>query len=242
MLEEFFKYVSNYDLDIYAVKRKYEHSIRVMNLGIKYARILGYSDSDVELASIIGLLHDIGRFEQYTKYLTFDDLNTFDHADYGVDILFKDDLIKNFTDRVVDYDLIRFAIRNHNKLFIEECNNKRYLKFAKLIRDVDKLDIVYLNGYLGEYKYVANGDYISDKVRECFSLKKSVDNKYILNNNDNLAATFALVYDVNNDIILKEFKQNIYYFYKRIGGINIFKDIYGCVVKYIDERIGNYVR
>ena len=59
MLDEFYNYVSNYDLNIGAIKRKYEHSIRVMNLSIKYAKLLGYNDDDIELAGIIGLLHDI---------------------------------------------------------------------------------------------------------------------------------------------------------------------------------------
>ena len=241
MIEEFEKYVSNYDMSLDGIKRKYDHSIRVMNLSIKYAKLLNFSDDDVELSSIIGILHDIGRFEQFSKYKSFNDFVTIDHADYGADVLFKDGLISKFTDRVDDYGVIEFAIRNHNKLEIEKTNNKRYLKFANLIRDVDKLDIVYLTGYLGEYRCVANGDYISDKVRESFCLRRSINRKEILNNNDNLAVSFAFVFDVNNDIILKEFRQNIYYFYKRIGGSSIFKDIYNCVIKYIEERIGNNV-
>ena len=213
MLDEFYNYVSNYDMSLDGIKRKYEHSIRVMNLSIKYARLLNYSEDDIELAGIVGLLHDIGRFYQYSKYKSFN-----------------------------DYDLIKFAIKNHNKLDIEKTKNKRYLKFAKLIRDVDKLDIVYLTGYLGEYRCVANGDYISDKIMNCFIRKKSINRKDILNNNDNLAVSFAFVFDINNDIILKEFRQNIYYFYKRIGGINIFRDIYNCVIRYIEERTDGYVR
>ena len=242
MLDEFYNYVSNYDMSLDGIKRKYEHSIRVMNLSIKYARLLNYSEDDIELAGIIGLLHDIGRFEQYSKYKSFNDYDTIDHADYGVKILFEDKLIEKYTKRKDDYDLIKFAIRNHNKLDIEKISNNRYLKFAKLIRDVDKLDIVYLTGYLGEYRCVANGDYISDKIKKCFVIKKSINRKDILNNNDNLAVSFAFVFDINNDIILKEFRQNIYYFYKRIGGINIFRDIYNCVIRYIEERTDGYVR
>lgn len=242
MLEEFNKYVSKYDMNIDGIKREYNHSIRVMKLSIKYANLLEYSDDDIELAGIIGLLHDIGRFEQYTKYKSFKDFETIDHADYGIKVLFDEGLIKKFTNRVKDYELIRYAIKNHNKLEIEKINNKRYLKFANLIRDVDKLDIVYLTGYLGEYKCVANEEYISDNIKKCFELRKSINRREILNNNDNLAVSFAFVFDINNDVILKEFRQNIYYFYKRIGGINIFRDIYNEVIKYINERIDKNVK
>ena len=69
MIEEFNKYTSNYDMKIAEIKRKYNHSIRVMNLAKKYAKILGFKENDIELATVIGLLHDIGRFEQFKKYL-----------------------------------------------------------------------------------------------------------------------------------------------------------------------------
>ena len=35
-----------------------------MKLSKKYAKKLGYDEHDVKLATLIGLFHDIGRFEQ----------------------------------------------------------------------------------------------------------------------------------------------------------------------------------
>ena len=237
MIEEFNKYVNNYDMNLYGISRKYNHSIRVMNLCRKYAKKLNYSDSDIELAEIIGILHDIGRFEQYQQYHSFNDRETFDHAEYGVKLLFEDGLITRFTNRVSDYDLIKYAIENHNKIEINECNNEKYVKFAKFIRDIDKLDIIYLCGYLGEFNCVSNDDLISDKVMNCLKENRPIKSEDVLNNNDFLAMFFGFVFDINNDIVLKEFKQNIYYFYKKIGGTSIFKEVYNIVCNYIDERI-----
>ena len=85
MLEVAFdKYVSNYDLSNELIKLKYDHSYRVMELSIKYAKELEFSESDIELCKIIGLLHDFGRFEQLKVYNTFDDNKSIDHADYSV--------------------------------------------------------------------------------------------------------------------------------------------------------------
>jgi len=88
-IEAFSEYVSEYDFSNDKIKLKYDHTLRVMNLSKKYAILLGFNEEDVELATLIGLLHDIGRFEQVKVYDSFDDLHTVDHADYSVEQLFK---------------------------------------------------------------------------------------------------------------------------------------------------------
>ena len=95
MVEEFEKYVNNYDLTKEKIILKKNHSIRVMNLCIKYAKKLGFNDEDIFLAKVIGLLHDIGIFEQLKEFNSFDDSNI-DHADLGVKILFEEGYIKSF--------------------------------------------------------------------------------------------------------------------------------------------------
>ena len=62
----------------------------IVNLNSEYSQYFDKEIQGIELASLIGLLHDIARFEQYTKYKTFNDLESFDHGDYGVEILKKD--------------------------------------------------------------------------------------------------------------------------------------------------------
>ena len=94
MVEEFEKYVNNYDLTKEKIILKKNHSIRVMNLCVKYAKKLGFNDEDISLAKVIGLLHDIGRFEQLKQYDSFEDEKTIDHASLGVKILFCDGLIE----------------------------------------------------------------------------------------------------------------------------------------------------
>ena len=238
MIDEFMKYVSNFDVSLDAIKRKISHSVRVMRLSRKYAMELKFDNDDVELASLIGLLHDIGRFYQYQTYHSFNDFKTIDHADCGVKILFEDGLISKFTDKKEDYELIKFAIKNHNKLKIEDTNDPRFNKFARLIRDVDKLDIVYLQGYLGEYEFSFSTEDISEKVVDDLLNNRPVDIRNEVNINDRIAITFGLVYDINYDVVLSELKRNYYYFYKKINN-NIFKNIYDNVNKYINRRIKN---
>lgn len=65
--EEFIKYTKRFDLDNENIKRKQGHSIRVMRICNQIAKNLELSNEQIDIATLIGLLHDIARFEQYTR-------------------------------------------------------------------------------------------------------------------------------------------------------------------------------
>ena len=183
------------------------------------------------------MLHDIGRFEQLKVYNTFNDDISIDHALYGVQELFDKGIIENFECNKDDYEIIRFAIYNHNKISIEETDDDRKLMHAKLIRDTDKLDILYLMGYYRQLKIVTSEDEISEDVKSAILRHEQVLNSLRKNPNDKVATTLALAFDINNDACLEELKQNINYYYNAIDRKEKFKDIYDEIIKYIDERM-----
>ena len=239
---EFDDYVSKYDLNDINIKLKYDHSYRVMELSKKYSKLLGFTKDEQELVSLIGLLHDIGRFKQLEVYHTYNDKKSIDHAEYGADILFKDGLIKKFWSKEEDYNLIEFSIRNHNKFILPETNDERTNKFAKFIRDVDKLDIIYIEGTLDILHLRTTPDALSNEVVESIKKHISVDLKYVKNKNDHLALFFSYPFDINNDIMLEELKKHLINYYNTVDESNILKEVYKESIKYIDERIDNYVR
>ena len=61
--KEFEIFVKQYDLENKKIKRKYGHSYRVMENAGKIANSLNLSNEEIEISKLIGLLHDIGRFE-----------------------------------------------------------------------------------------------------------------------------------------------------------------------------------
>ncbi len=235
-IKAFDDYVRDYDDSQVRIRLKKNHSYRVMRSSIRYALALGWSKDDVSLAGAIGLLHDIGRFEQVRMFDSFSDKNI-DHAVLGVKILFEDGLIENFSLKKEDYDLIRFSILNHNKFVIDACDNERYLRFAKLIRDVDKVDILYLLGYLGELDTKASDCRISDSVLSSIRANSLCRYDHILNVNDEIALKFAFAFDINYDVCLKELKDNLFYFYQRIGHQEKFYEVFSLVNEYIDSRL-----
>ena len=101
---------------------------------------LGLTEEEIQVAKLIALLHDIGRFEQVKLTEGFIDNNHFDHADYGAEILFKGNMIRKFIDENKYDEIIKKAIYNHNKLKIEKDLDEKQKLHCQIIRDADKLD------------------------------------------------------------------------------------------------------
>ena len=118
--DEFLKYTEKYNLSNEKLKRKQLHSLRVMKKSRIIAQSLKLSEEEIQIATLIGLLHDIGRFEQYTKYNTFSDHNSIDHAELGIRILQENNYIKNYIEDENWISIILIAIKNHNKYKIEK--------------------------------------------------------------------------------------------------------------------------
>lgn len=138
----FKEYIANrYDTENDKNQLKIIHTYGVIDLAEYIAKDLKCNEQDIQLAKLIALLHDIGRFEQIKNHGDFNDIITQnDHAVTGIKILFDENLIEEFIqDR--QYDTIIYkAILNHNKYKIEEGLEERELLHAKIIRDADKTD------------------------------------------------------------------------------------------------------
>lgn len=143
IIEKFETYVHEFDLTNFDLERKYRHSYRVMKLIEQLARSLKLSEEDVTLACIIGILHDIGRFEQLKETDSYDD-SKFEHADFGVHYLKKSHFLEQCHVPDAWHSIIFTAIQLHNKYQIPEHLDEKTLLFTKLIRDADKIDILRL--------------------------------------------------------------------------------------------------
>ena len=86
--QEFDNYVKTFDMNNKDINYKYRHSYRVYKLCEQLAKKLGLSNEEIVLASVIGLLHDIGRFEQLKQFYSYKNINL-DHRKFGDILLFK---------------------------------------------------------------------------------------------------------------------------------------------------------
>lgn len=108
VINAFAEYVRNYDPSDGKIKLKIDHTYRVAGMCQRIAESLGLSESDVDIAWLLGMLHDIGRFEQIRRFGTFNDAQSVDHAEFGADLLFKEGLIRKFAGGYYEeYELAR---------------------------------------------------------------------------------------------------------------------------------------
>ena len=137
-------YTARYDLNNSMIRHKVEHTFRVAGNCERIAESLCMGGEDVAFAWFLGLLHDIGRFEQVRRFGTFIDSVSVDHAEFGADLLFRENLIREFLTEdfpEAEMGLLETALRQHNKLTLPEGLDERTGCFCDLIRDADKADI-----------------------------------------------------------------------------------------------------
>ena len=137
--KSFQEYLSAYDAKDEKIKLKRVHTFCVVKAAEYITTREKISEEDRELALLIALLHDIGRFEQLKSYHTFLDYKSIDHAQLGCEILRQGDFLDELSAR--EREQVLTAIGNHNRLAIEDGLDEKTLLFAKLIRDADKCDI-----------------------------------------------------------------------------------------------------
>lgn len=81
--KRFRRYLNDYDETDDKIKLKLIHTGCVLDAADEICRREGFSEEDRQLAVLIALLHDIGRFEQLREFHSFDD-TLMNHADFGV--------------------------------------------------------------------------------------------------------------------------------------------------------------
>ena len=198
--EEFIKYTQNYDLSDENIERKQKHSLRVMRISEQIAENMGLNKEEITLAALIGLLHDIARFEQYTQYKTFRDIDSIDHGDYGAKILEKD-IRKYIVEPQYDEIIIK-AVKNHNKYKIEEGLSDKEELFSKIIRDADKIDIMFETVdmfWKGKEDIIENSTITEDVIQQfnqC-SLIKRRKGERPENSINKIIVTIAFIFDIN---------------------------------------------
>ena len=239
--DKFDEYVMKYDINEKMIGYKYNHSYRVVHQAEEICRSLNTDTVERDLASLIALLHDIARFRQWTEYKTFSDKDSIDHADEGVKILFDEGEIKNYICDKEDYDVIKKAITYHNKISIDTENmNEREKMHCMIIRDADKLDILYAfstNRLLGMKDEEGKG--ISDKIREDFFNHKLVSRKDVTNKNEEILIYVSMAYDLYYDYS-KERVVNEKYFeklYENLKNKKLFKPYFDEAIKYLKGEI-----
>lgn len=239
-IEVFDTYTSNFDMKNDMIRSRYHHSYRVMELSRKIAESLKYDEEDIFLAQIIGLLHDYGRFEQIKQYSTIDDSKSVDHAEYAIRYLFDENQIYHFVKDESLYEIIRKSIYYHNKYALPNRGlTKKERKHMKLIRDADKIDILYLIGVLKECEINLTNNKIRNEVSSYFYEGKSVPYVSIKTDDERIIFWLAYIYDLNYKESFK-FLKNLHLleiFFENLGRPESLKPYFDFMIDYVERKV-----
>jgi HD superfamily phosphohydrolase YqeK len=146
----FLEYTNSYlaadHLSREAYELKIAHSYRVRDNCSAIGTSLHLNEEEIAIAEAIGLLHDIGRFEQFRRYHTFLDGKSANHAELGAAVLRDAGVLSHLEGDV--QGLILRAVSYHNRLKLPDSESRRVILFCRLIRDADKIDIM---GIVSDY-------------------------------------------------------------------------------------------
>jgi len=254
-LEQFKAWFTNYVHSFYVADPvlqpdlvlKEKHSRRVgleiINIGSK----LGLCDNDLRIAETMALLHDIGRFEQVTRYQTFSDRKSVDHAEMGLLVLKQEKALAALDENT--RELILKAISYHNRLTIPAEESGTCLFYSRLLRDADKLDILAL---FANYYYVdarkrssiveldlPDEPELSPDVLNDLQQGKAVNMRQLKFLNDFKLLQMGWVYDVNFQPTLQAIHSHGYLKKIRntLPSLVTIDQIYTKMISYIEGRL-----
>lgn len=247
----FKKYIENFDSQYGKIDLKIRHTYGVVKASEYTANKLNLNNEDIELAKLIALLHDIGRFEQIRQSDSFIDNKDMDHAILGNDILFKNNLIRDFIEDTQYDNIISKAILNHNRLYIEDGLTERELLHAKIIRDADKTDNFrvkaeedFENIIDNSSKDILENDIISENIFNDFMNSKIIVRENRKTHMDFWVSYIAFIFDYNYKFGLEYIKEMNYINtivdrlnYKNIDTKQKMELIREHALEFIDKRI-----
>ncbi len=228
---------------------KREHSLKVMNECLLLASALCLPEQEQLLAGIAGLFHDVGRFEQFKRYLTFVDIKSENHGKLGGDVLKENFTFKNLSND--ERNILLSAITNHNCRLLPTDLSFSEIIMAKIVRDADKLDImrIVLDYYTDPEKNESivleldNSDIITKSVFDAVMKNVTVSIRDLRTVADFKIAQLAWIYDLNYQHSIERYVMFEYHhkLHKHLPETIEVEQIFSAVCKYLDNRIAHPV-
>lgn len=216
--KELKKHVHELEIDSPKVQAKLEHIFRVSEISKKIATELKLTEEQIRLAELIGILHDIGRFEQYRRFdkntssKTEDNSKMFNHGEAGVKILKNNNYIRKYIQESKYDTIIYTAVYEHNRYEISEKLTAEEELFCKIIRDADKIDLIYeaIGVYWQKPEKIEKIEMgtLSRKMLGNFYEHKLADKRNKIEETDEILRFASFVFDINFSYSFKVFKEN----------------------------------
>ena len=188
------------------LKLKEEHSRLVCEQARYLADELNLNENQRLLAETIALFHDVGRFEQFVKYKTYNDPRSVNHSELAIEVLEKNKVLDVLD--ATETEIVNMAIKLHNVKELPANLEDRISLQAKLIRDADKIDIYRVaredeegfethgENFLREMEF-PNEPHCTPEIVEAVMTQQRIDYSQLQTQNDFRLLQLSWVFDVN---------------------------------------------
>ncbi len=121
------------------IELKRDHSLRVHENALQLTDSIRIAPHTRSAARIAALLHDVGRFEQFDRYRTFNDRASVDHGRLGFSVLRRERVLAQAEPSQRRTILLTVLMHNRRRLPPKLASDLQ--QCLAVVRDADKLDI-----------------------------------------------------------------------------------------------------
>ncbi len=181
------------------MRLKEEHTSRVVAAASELSAQMGWNTEECRLARAAALLHDVGRFSQYSIYHTFNDPSSINHALLGIRVLQEEAVWSLAGVKESDALKLERVILYHNLRELPENEEADVLKQSRLLRDADKLDIYHLiaTETMPPSKELQDAKSCSAAVCQTILAGRMAQRSDVMTSLDQLLFRLSWVYDIN---------------------------------------------
>ena len=198
------------------LRRKLCHSKRVYAEADHIIKSLKLENNTILLTLASAILHDIGRFPQFSQYQTYNDSRSENHCKLGVDELEKTKMLAPLPKN--EATIIKDAVLYHGVKELPQNLDPHTKLITQIVRDADKLDIfeVVLTGYEiiknqpekrdFEIEFPETEQY-SKEIINALMQGQHIDYRLMRTMNDVRLLQMAWAFDINFPATAKRIKQ-----------------------------------
>lgn len=200
------------------IELKHFHSIEVLQLAIEIAKSLELDEETSFIAHAAALGHDIGRFEQYKKYKTYNDSLSENHGELSVKVMHDTNFLDGIEPEAAK--VIVSAVRHHNIMDLPDDMDQKERLITQIVRDADKLDIyrVVITRYNSPDPATRHSiilgldesDHIAEWVTDAVLERKKIPMKELRTVNEFKMLQIGWVYDLNFPYSVKKLREKNY--------------------------------
>lgn len=224
------------------IKNKALHCVRTAKIVKKLSKSIKIRKQEIITVEAAALVHDIGKIRQYS------DKNPEDHGIYGKKVLEKCNFFRDSDDKEYIFNIVEF----HNNCKLPDMLDPVTKKYLKLLRDADKLDLLYIitesyknNNFSKQWitqNKLPDNPCISERIKISLLNEETADYSDVKNNNDMKCLFLSWIYDIN---FIKSFKilkkmKIVEKIFKKVPENKDYKDISIKINFYIKEKINGF--